>query len=206
MTWLLVATGAAVAFGAAVAVGAGGARTAGLGALVALVFSPFVADPLPPAPVLGFRIVAGGGGGGLLAVAARRAGPASGSPIGLPATVAAAIAAFVAGLGATAVGLPSFGPQAAVAAGLACVAVAVAPVALARDAFRLGAGLLVLLNAALLLRAGLVGTPPALDALVAGAALVAIAVAVMELAGSAATAAGELAIPDAVIDRRRPPG
>ncbi len=121
MTWLLVAAGAAVAFGAAVAVGAGGARTAGLGALVALVFSPFVADPLPPAPVLGFRIVAGVLAGFLLYVAARRAGPASGSPIGLPATVAAAIAAFVAGLGATAVGLPSFGPEAALAkdAGLA---------------------------------------------------------------------------------------
>ena len=95
----------------------------------------------------------------LLLVAGRRAGDESGSPLGLPATLAAAAAAYVAGLGATAVGLPAFGPSAAVGAGLACLAVALPPVIRARDAFRLGTALVVLANAGLLLRSGLVGHP-----------------------------------------------
>jgi len=205
VSWLLVATGALVALGAAVAIGARGTRTAGLGALVALVFTPFVADPLPSSEVLGFRIVAGTLAAYLVVVAARHAGRGSSSPLGLPAAVMTALAAFAAGLGATAVALPSFGPAAALAPGLACLAVAVAPVALARDAFRLGTALLVLANGGLLVRAALVGTAPDLEALIAGGMLVAVAASAAVLAGTAATASAEPASPRGAGGRRRPP-
>lgn len=205
MTVLLVAAGVLVTLGAGVATGARGARAASLGALVCLVFAPFVAEPLPEIPVALFRIVAGVLAAFLLLVAGRRAGDESGSPLGLPATLAAAAAAFAAGLGATAVGLPAFGPSAAVAAGLACLAVALLPVIRARDAFRLGTALVVLANAGLLLRSGLSGTPAALEVLVGGAALVGLAAAVVTLVGTAATATGDLAIPGDAIERRRPP-
>ena len=205
MTVLLVAAGALVALGAAVATGARGARAASIGALACLVFVPFVADPLPEMPVALFRIVAGALAAFLLLVAGRRADDESASPLGLPATLAAAAAAFVAGLGATAVGLPSFGPGAAVGAGLACLAVALPPVIRARDAFRLGTALIVLANACLLLRTGLSGTSPALEVLVGGAALVGLAAAVLALVDTAATATGGLAIPGDAVERRHPP-
>jgi hypothetical protein len=202
---LLVAAGTLVALGAAVAIGARGSGAASLGALVALVFSPFVADPLPSSAALAFRIVAGALAAFLLLVVARRAGSPTGSPLGLPAALATALAAFAAGLGATAVGLPSFGAAAALAPGLACLAVAVAPVARSRDPFRLGAGLLVLANGGLLVRASLVGTPPTLEALLAGGMLVAVAAAILVLAGTVVVATGGLAIPRDALERRRPP-
>ncbi len=192
MTPLLVAAGAVVALGAAVAIGARAGRASALGVLVALVFAPFVAEPLPAVDVAAFRIVAGVLAAYLVLVATRRAGPAASSPLGLPAAVAAGAAAFVVGLGATAVGLPGFGPVAALAAGLATLTVAVPPIGLARDPLRLGIASVVLLNGGLLLRAGLAGTPAGLESLLAGAALVALAAAAVVLSGSAATAAGEL--------------
>ncbi len=205
MTVLLVAAGALVALGAGVATGARRARAASVGALASLVFAPFVAEPQPEPAVALFRIVAGVLAAFLLLVASRRAADEPVSRLGLPATLAAGAAAFAAGLGATAVGLPAFGPDAAVAAGLACLAVALPPVIRARDAFRLGSALLVLANAGLLLRGGLAGTPPALEALIGGAALVVLAAAVVTLTGAAATATGDIAIPGDAIARRRPP-
>ncbi len=205
MSVLLVAAGALVALGAGVATGARGARAASVGALTCLVFAPFVSEPLPDMPVALFRIVAGVLAAFLLLVAGRRAGDESGSPLGLPATLTAAAAAYVAGLGATAVGLPAFGPGAAVGAGLACLAVALPPVVRARDAFRLGTALVVLANAGLLLRSGFSGTPSALEILVGGAALVGLAAGVVTLGSMAATATGDLAIPGDAIERRRPP-
>jgi Na+/H+ antiporter NhaD/arsenite permease-like protein len=91
-----------------------------------------------------------------------------------------------------------------VAAGLACLVVALPSVIRARSAFRLGSALVVLLSAGLLLRSGFSGTPPALEALVGGAALVALAAVVATLARTAAASAGERARGDA-IERRRPP-
>jgi hypothetical protein len=205
VTVLLVAAGALVALGAGIATGARGARASTVGALACLTFAPFVAEPLPEVPVVLFRIVAGVLAAFLLLVADRRAGEEAASPLGLPATLAAAAAAFVAGLGATAVGLPAFGPGAAVAAGLASLAVALPPVIRGHDAFRLGTALVLLANAGLLLRSGLSGTPSALEVLVGGAALVGLAAAVVTLAGAAATATGNLAIPGDVVERRRPP-
>lgn len=205
MTWLLAAAGAVVVLGAGVAVGARDVRTATGGALVALVFAPFVADPVPSSPELAFRIVAGVLTAFLLLVAARDAGDEAPPPLGLPGTLAAAAAAFVAGLGATAVGLPAFGPSAALAAGLACMAVATPSVARAGTPFRLGMALIVLLGGGLLVRAGLVGTPPALEALVAGAALAGLAGAVLALGRSAAVAAARGAAPPRDTTRPRLP-
>jgi hypothetical protein len=204
VTWLLVAAGAVVALGAGVATGARGGRTTALGALVALVFTPFLADPLPGPAAVAYRIVAGALAAFLLLVAARRAGSLSESALGLPATLAAGGAAFVAGLGATAVGLPAFGPTGALAAGLAGFAMALPSVIRARDALRLGTGLVVLLDAALLLRSGLVGTPPALETLVAGMALVVLAATVATLVAAAATVSRDAAIPGPALERRRP--
>jgi hypothetical protein len=193
---LLVAAGAVVALGAGVAVGAQRARTATLGALVALVFTPFVADPLPDPLVIAFGIVAGVLAAFLLLIAARRAGVGSSSPLGLPATLVAAAAAFAFGLGATAVRLPDFGPSAALGAGVAALAVGVGVVVLARDAFRLGTAAVVVLDAGLLLRSGLAGTAPPLETLFGGLLLVAFAATTAILAGAAATATGDLAIRD----------
>jgi len=191
---LLVAAGAVVALGAGVAVGAQRARTAALGALVALVFTPFVADPLPDSQVVAVGIVAGVLAAFLLLIAGRRAGDGSASPLGLPATAVAAAAAFAFGLGATAVRLPDFGPGAALAAGLAALAVSGGVVVLARDAFRLGTATVVLLDAALLLRSGFAGTPSPPESLLGGLLLVAFAATAMILAGAASTASGDLEI------------
>jgi hypothetical protein len=191
VSWLLVAAGAVVALGAGLAIGARDVRAAVGGTLVVLVFSPFLADPLPDWPEVLFRIVAGVLAGFLLLVAARRAGADEASPLGLPAALVAGAAAFAAGVGASAAGLPSFGPTGALAAALACLAVAVPPVARAGGPFRLGIALVVLLDGALLVRSGLVGTPTGLETLVTGAALACLAGAVVALAGSATIAAGE---------------
>jgi hypothetical protein len=200
VSWLLVAAGAVVALGAGVAVGARDVRTAVGGALVTLVISPFLADPLPTSPELAFSIVAGVLTAFLLLVAARRADGEAGSPLGLPAALAAAAAAFAAGLGATAVILPAFGPSAALAAGLACLGVATPPVVRASGPFRGGLALVILLEGGLLVRSGLVGTPSALEMLVAGAALAALAGSLVALVGAAAAASGD-AVP---VDAARP--
>lgn len=204
MNPLLVAAGAVVALAAAVAIGAREARLAVIGLLVALTFAPFVAEPLPAVLPAAFRIVAGTLAAFLLLIAVRRAEPVAASPLGLPAAAAGAAAAFVAGVGATAVGLPGFGPGGAVAGGLASAAVAAGSLALARDPVRLGIAAVTLLNAGLLLRAGLAGTPPALEALLSGLTLVALAAAALAYT-SAAVAAGE-ATGDAALPRARPSG
>lgn len=197
MTPILVAAGVAVALGAAVAIGAQGARTATLGLLATLVLAPFVADPLPDLAPAAFRVVAGTLAAFLLVVAARRADPADVSPLGLPAALVAAAAAFAVAFGATAVGLPAFGPAAALGAGFAALVVALAPMVLARDGHRLGVAAVVLVNAVLLLRAAFAGTPPALEALLAGLAVVAVAAAATVLAGTAAGVAERAARPAA---------
>jgi hypothetical protein len=191
VTWLAVAAGVAVALGAGVAIGARGPRTAILGALVALVFTPFTGTPIPASAQLGFQVAAAVLAAYLLLMAARRAGDPEGSPLGLPATLLGAGAAFVAGLAATAVGIPSFGSEGALAAGLALLAVALPPVIRPGDSFRLGIALVLLLDAGLLLRSALAGTPPALEGMVAGVSLVALAAAVAALVIAAARAAGE---------------
>jgi hypothetical protein len=192
VTWLLVAAGVVVAGGAAIAVAGRDPRLATGGALVALVFSPFVADPLPGTPELAFRVVAGVLAAYLLVLAARHAGDAASPPLGVPATLAAGAAAFVAGLGSQAVGLPAFGPTAALAAGLACLVIVVPPLARASGAFRLGIALVILLGGGLLVHGGMAGTPPPLELLAGGLALVLVAATAAALTMAAARARSDV--------------
>ena len=204
MTPLLVAAGAFVAIGAAVATGARNARIASLGLALVLVAAPFVADPLPgPGPLpLAFSVVAGILAGFLVFVAARRVPDGSGSSLGLPATVGAAAAGFAVGLGATAVALPRLGPDAALAAGLAACAVAIWPIAIPRDVFRLGSALIVLVDGTILLLTAFAGTPEALNGMLAGIALVALAAAVAAVTRGAVATTGGSAVPDDLPGRR----
>jgi hypothetical protein len=190
VTPLLVAAGVLVAIGAAVTTGARDARIASLGLAVMLAASPFVADPLPESPALGFEVVAGILAAFIVFVAARHVRDGAAPALGLPATVGAAAAGFAVGIGATAVALPRLGPDAALAAGLAALAVAVGPIAIPRDAFRLGSALIVLTGAGMLLLTALSGTPGSLTGMLAGIALVALAASVAVLVRMTVGAAG----------------
>ena len=202
MTPLLVAAGALVAIGAAVATGARDARIASLGLAVMLAAAPFVADPLPAPLQLAFAVMAGILAGFLVFVAARRVPNRAGPPLGLPATLGAAAAGFAVGIGATAVALPRLGPDTALAAGLAACAVAVGPIAITRDIFRLGSALIVLVGGAILLLTALAGTPEPLTGIATGVVLVALAGAVATVTGGAVAATGGTAVPDDLPGRR----
>ena len=104
-------------------------------------------------------------------------------------------------------GLPRFGPDVALAAGLACLVLAVPAVALGHEVFRLGVGLVVLLTGALLVRVGLIGTPPSDAEQVATALLlVLLGGAIATLAGAAVSASGSLALDDRQTGGRRAGG
>ena len=201
MTPLLLVAGALAGIGAAVATGARDARIASLGVVGLLVVAPFVADPLPAPLPLAFDVAAGILAGFLVFVAARRVPDGAAPTLGLPATLAAAAAGYMAGIGATAVALPRLGPDAALAAGLAAVAVAVGPIAVTRDIFRLGPALLVLAAAGTLVLTALAGTPPPLTGIASGILIVALAVGVAMVGSGAATLGGTTG-PDEGHDRR----
>jgi hypothetical protein len=204
---LALAVGVFVVLGATIALAAGEARLALFGLAVTLVLAPFVADPLPDTLPLAVRVVAATLTAYLLAIAARRSSGEVGSPLGLPATLAAGAAAMAAGFAPLAVGVPRFGPEIALGAGFACIVLAVPAVVLAHDAFRLGTGLLVLVSGALLARVGLIGTPPtAAEQIATALLLVALGGAIATLAGAAASASGSLAIDDPGSRERRPGG
>jgi len=202
VTPLLVAAGALVAIGAAVATGARDARIASLGLAGMLAALPFVADPLPGSLPLAFGVVAGILAGFLVFVAARHVPDGAGPLLGLPATLGAAAAGFMVGIGATAIALPRLGPDAALAAGLAALAVAVGPIAATRDVLRLGSALLVLVGSAMLILTALAGTPEPLTGIVAGTAMVALAAAVAVVTGGAMAATGGTAVSDDLPGRR----
>ena len=202
MTPLLLVAGAIVGIGAAVATGARDARIASLGLVGLLVAAPFVADPLPALLPLAFGVVAGILAGFLVFVTARRVPPDGPAPtLGLPATLVAAAAGYVAGLGATAVALPRLGPDAALAAGLAALAVAVGPIAVTRDIFRLGPALIVLSTAGTLVLNAVAGTPAPLTGIATGVLVVALAAGAAVVGSGAATLCGT-AGPDEVHHRR----
>lgn len=196
MTLIPAAAAVAVVLGAVLGTAAGSARVALLGITVVLLFSPFIADPLPDTLALGIRLVAGTLAGYLLLVTARRAAGPVGSPLGAGALLAAAAAAFAAGLQPSTLGLPRLGPDAAMAAGLACVVVALPAVAAARDAFRLGAGLLVALSGILVLRAALAGSPGPAEEVAIAFAIATLGGAVAILGAAAAGATGTLGLDD----------
>ncbi len=196
MTPLAIAAGIAVALGAALAGGAREPRAAAVGVVFVLCLGPFTSDPLPAGLSLAYRVVGGVLAAFLVLVASRGVRAPAGSPLGLPASLAAAAAAVAAGTGATALGIPAAGSPSSLAAGLACVALVAAPLAVARDAFRMATGIVVLGAGAILLRDGLAGTPGPGETLIAGATLVLLAVTSVALVWPATRPTDRPAIPE----------
>ena len=109
----------------------------------------------------------------------------SGSRIGWPAEALLAVGAFVVGLGTHGLGATALGPVEAQAAGFALAALCVVPVATGRDVLRIGIGLIVLLQAALLVRVGLDGNPSEFEQLVTAGLIAALGGSVAALAYAA---------------------
>ena len=152
--------------GAVVAVSVRDGRIAVVGLVTMLVFSSIVSDPIGTPLALAARLAGGILAAYLLWIAVRGGGMTSGSRIGWPAEALLAAGAFVVGLGTHGLGATALGPVEAQAAGFALAALSVVPVATGRDVLRIGIGLFVLLQAALLVRVGLGGNPTDLEQLV----------------------------------------
>ena len=197
MNPLLAGVALAVVAGAVVAVAARGSRTVLLGLAVALVGTPLLADPLASPLGLAARFIGAILAAYLLWIVTRErpevgiiAAPTGGSRIGWPAEILLAGGAAVVGFAAHGLGAPAGGPALASAAGFALAALAVAPVVTGRDVIRVGSGLLLLIDAALLVRNGLGGTPGAVEQLVTAAMVVVLAGALAALAADAEADAG----------------
>jgi hypothetical protein len=189
---ILAGIALAVVAGAIVAVAWRDARTTILGLAVALIGSPVLADPVPSPVGLATRFVGAILAGYLLWVVARdrpRAGgpgaATGGSRIGWPAEVLVAAGAFGVGFVAHGLGAPAMGLSLASGAGFAVAALALTATTTGRDVLRVGIGSLLLVDAALLVRAALGGTPDDLEHLVTSATLVILAGTLAMLAGSA---------------------
>ncbi len=192
MNQLLAIVALAVVGGAVVVVASRDTRTVLLALAVTLVATPLVADPLASPLGLAARLVGAILATYLLWVVARDRGigesiasPTGGSRIGWPAEVLMAAGAAVVGYAAHGLGAPADGPALASAAGFAIAALAVAPVATGHDVIRVGTGLLLLIDAALLVRAALGGTPGDVEQLVTAAMLIVLSGALAALAANA---------------------
>ncbi len=182
MNPILAGVALAVIAGAIVVVSARDARIVVLAMAVVLVLSAVLADPLAPPIGLAARFLAAILAAYLLWIAARDRpadglppAPTEGSRIGWPAEILIAGGAAVVGYAADGLGAPQLGTPLASAAGFALAALAVAPVLTGRDILRVGLGLVLLLDAALLVRAALGGTPVAMEQLLTAGMLVAVA-------------------------------
>jgi hypothetical protein len=204
VTPIIAIVALAVVGGAVVVVSSRDPRTVLLALAVALVATPLVADPLASPLGLAARLVGAILATYLLWVVARHRGDrgvltstTGGSRIGWPAEILLAAGAMVVGYAAHGLGAPADGPALASAAGFAVAALAVAPVVTGHDVIRVGTGLLLLIDAALLVRTGLGGTPGDLEQLVTAAMLIVLAGAVAALAASArADGSGGYALAD----------
>ena len=181
----LGAVAVGVLAGAVVAVSVRDGRIAVVGLVTMLVFSPIVADPIGTPLALAARLAGGILAAYLLWIAVRGGGLTSGSRIGWPAEALLAAGAFVVGLGTPGLGATALGPVEAQAAGFALAVLSVVPVATGRDVLRIGIGLFVLLQAALLVRVGLDGNPSELEQLVTAALIAALGGSVAALAYAA---------------------
>ncbi len=191
MIALLVVAAFVTVVGALVAVTARDARTALVGLVAGLMAAPLVADPPAGIAALGVRAVAALLGGYLLFVVIGRGSRVTrGSLVGLPAEALAAAAAFVIGFGSDGLASTPVGPPLALGAGLALIALAIAPVARATDVLRLGIALSVLITGAELVRVGLAGTPAPLEQLLTAGLTLALLVTTAVL-GAAAVATTE---------------
>jgi hypothetical protein len=189
---ILAGIALAVVAGTVVAVASRDARTTILGLAVVLIGSPVLADPIAAPLGLATRFVGAILAAYLLWVVARdrpRAGipgaATGGSRIGWPAEALVAAGAAVVGYVAHGLGAPAMGSALASAAGFAVAALALTATTTGRDVLRVGSGSLLLIDAALLVRAGLGGTPGDLEQLLTSATLVVVAGALATLAGSA---------------------
>ncbi len=158
------------------------ARTAILAVAVVLLVSPIVADPVAAPVGLAARLIGAILGGYVLWIAARDDAsvrivhaPTGGSRIGWPAELLVAASAAVVGFGSHGLGAAAGGPAIASAAGFAVAALAVLPVLTGRDVLRVSVGCLLLIDAGLLVRAALGGTPGQLEQLLSTILLVAVA-------------------------------
>lgn len=181
MNPLLAGVALAVIAGSVAAASTRDARTAILALAVTLVLSPLVADPLASPIGLAARLVGAVLASYLLWIAVRGGSTVGGaraetdgSRIGWPAEALVAGAAAVTGFAAHGLGAPALGPAMASAAGFAVAAVAVVPIITGRDAIRLGVGLMLLIDAALLVRAALGGTPGDLEQLLTAGLIAAL--------------------------------
>jgi hypothetical protein len=188
---LLTAAVVAVVGGVA-CVGAREARLALAGLAVALLVSPFIADPQPEPIALAARVVAAVLAAYLPWIVVRDpAASTRGSLLGWAVDALVAAAAFVVGFGAAGLGAAAVGPAEAQGAGFALVALSVAPLAFGRDVFRLGSGAVLLVVGALLIRVGLAGTPASLEELVSAVLLVGMCGAIAFLAAGAVVSGAE---------------
>jgi hypothetical protein len=181
----LAGVAAAVLVGAVIAVAARDGRTVVVGLGVTLVLSPLLADPLSGALGLGARLAGGLLGAYLLWVAVRTGGLTGGSRIGWPAEVLVAAAAAIVGWSTHGLGAPPLGPAEAQAAGFALATLGLVPAATGRDVVRIGVGLFLLLEGALLIRVGLGGNPVAFEHLVTAGLAAALGGAIAALAYAA---------------------
>jgi hypothetical protein len=179
---ILAGVALAVVVGAIVAMSSHDVRATALGVTVVLVASPLLVEPTAGPLGLAARFLGAILAGYLLAIVARDRSdtgrPASstgGSRIGWPADALVAASAAIVGVAAHGLGAPAGGPALASAAGFAVAAIAVTPVLTGRDIVRVGVGALLLLDAGLLVRGALGGTPGDLEQLVTAGALVVLA-------------------------------
>ncbi len=177
------------------AVSARDARAGIVGLVLASVASAVIADPLPDLVPLAFRVVAALFAGYLLWVTIRETDTRTGSSaLGWPAETMAAAAAFAIGFAPSLLETERAGPDAALAAGFALIILAVVPVIFARDAFRLGMGLLLLLDGAALVRVGIAGNPTSLEQLAFGILVIGVAGAASVVALNAYAVSGTLEV------------
>ena len=159
--------------------------------MIVLLGAPLSAAPWPgPVPILA-RLAAALLAARLLVIGVRGDDEGAGSGIGWPAEARAAPAAAIVGYGSHGLGAPGLGPPEAQAAGFALAALAIAPLITGRDVARIGAGSILLVQAALLVRQGLGPTGSDGEQLVASLLTIGLGGAVAVIA-SAAHAAGGL--------------
>ncbi|MGZ9275790.1 MAG: hypothetical protein ACXW4L_01575 [Candidatus Limnocylindrales bacterium] len=183
-----------VVAGAIVAIAGQDVRISVLGLTVVLVGSTLIADPAAGTLGLAARFFGAILAGYLLAIVARDrsssgepAAATGGSRIGWPAEVLVAIGALVVGFAAHGLGAPAAGPALASAAGFSIAAIALTPILTGRDIVRVGIGTVLLLDAGLLVRAGLGGTPGDFEQLLTAGMLVVVTGALAVLAAYART-------------------
>ena len=192
-----------VVAGAVVAVSARETRAALLGLLVSLLAASLLADPLPGPLPIAARLASAFLGCRLIAVSIRNLEePTSGSRLGWPVDILAAVAAAVIGFGTHGLGAPGLGPAEAQAAGFALGVLAASPIVSSRDVFRLGVGAILLLLGGLLVRVGIGGTPSELEQLVTSGLVVGLGGAIGFVILGARAAVGSLVVRDEPARRR----